>query len=117
VRRHRAVLQRVLQGRIILHPREDGGYDLEWPTRFDKLFSGIAVSVKGGADLWDLAGLGVENIRPEDTWDADYEELLSAAERSHAKEVATPAQTHPFVPGGVGAGNAKGMLTLEGTVP
>ena len=36
----RAVLQRVLRGRIVFTPRGKG-YTFEAPTRFDKLFSGI----------------------------------------------------------------------------
>jgi hypothetical protein len=35
----RAVLQRVLRGRITFTPKGDG-YEFEAPTRFDKLFTG-----------------------------------------------------------------------------
>jgi hypothetical protein len=38
----RAVLQRVLRGRIVFTPKGEG-YTFEAPTRFDKLFSGIVV--------------------------------------------------------------------------
>ena len=36
----RAVLQRVLRGRITFTPKGDG-YEFEAPTRFDKLFTGV----------------------------------------------------------------------------
>ena len=36
----RAVLQRILRGRIVFTPKGEG-YTFEAPTRFDKLFSGI----------------------------------------------------------------------------
>jgi hypothetical protein len=39
----RAVLQRVLNGRIVFTPDGTGGYTFEAPTRFDKLFTGIVV--------------------------------------------------------------------------
>jgi site-specific DNA recombinase len=43
----RTVLERVLAGRIIFTPRADGaGYDFAAPTRFDKLFAGIAHTMK-----------------------------------------------------------------------
>ena len=38
----RAVLQRVLRGRIVFTPDGDG-YDFEAPTRFDRLFVGCVV--------------------------------------------------------------------------
>ena len=38
----RAVLRRVLRGRIVFSPRGEG-YDFRCETRFDKLFTGVAV--------------------------------------------------------------------------
>jgi hypothetical protein len=40
----RAVLQRMLRGRITFTPRDDGhGYDFSADTRFDRLFTDIVV--------------------------------------------------------------------------
>jgi hypothetical protein len=71
----RTVLQRVLKGRVTFTPRADGqGYDFEAPTRFDKLFTGIVAK----RPTWIADGdvTGTEHIRPEDTLDVDYGELL-----------------------------------------
>jgi hypothetical protein len=75
----RAVLQRVIQGRIVFIPRpadplSTDGYDFEAPTRFDKLFNGIAVRRPGGLTPGDITGC--EGISPADTFDADYGSLL-----------------------------------------
>ena len=71
----RAVLQRILKGRIVFTPRKDG-YDFNCETRYDKLFTGVAVKrpafiPEGGAPA----------LSPEDTWDSDYGGLLEAAHR------------------------------------
>jgi site-specific DNA recombinase len=73
----RTVLQRVLQGRITFTPRADGlGYDFAAPTRFDKLFSGIACTppafVEAGTD-------GTLGLGPAETFDGDYGRILEAA--------------------------------------
>ena len=74
----RTVLQRVLRGRVTFTPRADGqGYDFEGPTRFDRLFSGIVA--KRPAWIAEGDGQGTEHIRPEDTPDLDYGELLERA--------------------------------------
>ena len=69
-----------------LHVRELEGYDFVGPTRFDKLFSGIAVErpkyVAGHIPA------GCEGIGPEDTFDGDYGRLL---DRVCVKRVASPA--------------------------
>ena len=76
------MLQRILRGRITFTPRlnpiseEVDGYDFEGPTRFDKLFTGIAVERPAGIDD---GVLGCEHIGPEDTFDGDYGRLLEAA--------------------------------------
>jgi site-specific DNA recombinase len=79
----RTVLRRVLRGRVTFTPREDGqGYDFEGPTRFDKLFSGVACERPAWFNTEDLIrdkGRGLENIGLEDTPDADYGRLLEAA--------------------------------------
>ena len=71
----RAVLQRVLVGRLTFTPREDGGYDFSAPTRFDKLFTGIVVE----RPAWIPQGGVPAHIGPEDTFDADYGRLLENA--------------------------------------
>jgi hypothetical protein len=57
----RAVLQRVLRGRIVFTPSGEG-YTFEAPTRFDRLFSGIAV--KRPAFI-EEGNRGAEHIGPE----------------------------------------------------
>jgi len=59
------------QLRVMFTPRvnpvsgEPDGYDFEGPTRFDKLFTGIAVERPKSLDSNDLSG--TEDIGPEDT--------------------------------------------------
>ena len=89
----RAVLQRVLQGRILFTPRADGrGYDFEAPTRFDKLFSGM---VAPRPAFIPTGTAGREHIRPEDTWDADYGRLLEQAQRSHGNGKRPHRESNP----------------------
>ena len=97
----RTVLQRVLRGRLIFTPRVDGlGYDFEGPTRFDKLFTGIAVgSTATRADRPSFVEpgdvTGTEGITSDDTWDGDYGRLLERAygklERTYGKGLVRPA--------------------------
>lgn len=56
----RTVLQRILCGRLTFTPRADGdGYDFTAPTRFDKLFAGIAAP----RQAWMEEGnLGLEHL-------------------------------------------------------
>ena len=85
------VLQRVLHGRLVFTPivnaktSEVTGYRFEGPTRFDKLFSGIAVDPAVWAKLLRgyprITESELEKIDPEDTPDADYGRLLEAAMR------------------------------------
>jgi site-specific DNA recombinase len=78
----RAVLQRVLAGRIVFTPLADGsGYEFEAPTRFHKLFAGMVAEVASAPDMLSHAGLGVELLDN----DADYERLLRAAEKECVK--------------------------------
>ena len=89
----RAVLQRVLSGRIVFTPRDDGGYDFSAETRFDRLFSGVVVPMPDW--LKALAGddtRGIEHIGPEDTFDGDYGRLLAAAHK-RVKGMASPTGT------------------------
>ena len=81
----RTVLQRILCGRLTFTPRADGdGYDFTGPTRFDKLFTGIAAP----KPAWmETSTLGLEHLGPEDTFDADYGRLL---DRVYAKGMASP---------------------------
>ena len=70
----RAVLQRVLRGRITFTPK-CGGYEFEAPTRFDKPFLGVDVETKR-----EVSDEGTEHIGPEDTFNADYGRLLAAVQ-------------------------------------
>ena len=91
----RTMLQRVLRGRITFTPREDGqGYDFTCPTRFDKLFTGIAVETP----KWLAAGdrRGFEDTTPEDSMDGDYGRLLERAYETCVKIVASPAGVEDF---------------------
>jgi hypothetical protein len=66
------------------------GYDFEGPTRFDKLFTGIASPRPKSLDRNDLSG--TENIGPEETFDGDYGRLL---DRVYAEGVASPPGFEP----------------------
>jgi site-specific DNA recombinase len=71
----RAVLQRVLHGRITFTPA-DGGYAFEASTRFDRLFTGLVVD----RPAWlPKSTRGAEHIGSEDTFDGDYGRLLAAS--------------------------------------
>ncbi|MEO8680159.1 MAG: recombinase family protein [Vicinamibacterales bacterium] len=85
----RAVLQRVLRGRVTFTPCGEG-YTFEAPTRFDKLFSGIVVQ----RPAFIKTGNGAEHIGPEDTFDGDYGRLLERAQKS-GKWVASPTGFEP----------------------
>ena len=92
----RTVLQRILRGRLTFTPRcnevsgEVDGYDFEGPTRFDKLFTGIALARPKDIDPDDKTG--TEDIGPEDTFDGDYGRLL---ERVYVKGMASPPGFEP----------------------
>ena len=90
----RAVLQRVLQGRLTFTPRPDGGYDFCGPTRFDKQFTGIVVE----PPAW--IGFGeAPNFGPEDTLDSDYARLLERAyEQVQKREKNGKGDTSPTIP-------------------
>ena len=84
----RTVLQRVLRGRLTFTPRADGqGYDFEGPTRFDKLFTGVATPRPAVVDK-----RGWEDMSPEDTFDGDYGRLL---DRVYGKGLASPTGFEP----------------------
>jgi hypothetical protein len=87
----RAVLQRVLRGRIVFTP-SGTGYTFEAPTRFDKLFSGMVIRwLPGKRTSFIPEGdtTGTEGITPEDTGEADYGRLLERAS-ANAKGMASP---------------------------
>ena len=87
----RAVLQRVLRGRITFTPLADGraGYALSAPTRFDKLLTGVATPRPAFIRADDRTGLA--GITPADTRDGDYGRLLERAyDRFNGKGVASP---------------------------
>jgi hypothetical protein len=81
----RTVLQRILRGRLTFTPHlhvltgEPDGYDFEGPTRFDRLFTGVACPCPWTTD--DTGPLGSEGIGPEDTFDGDYGRLLERAQK------------------------------------
>ena len=85
------MLQRILRGRLMFNPRrneisgEIDGYEFEATTRFDQLFSGIAVEQPPNLDPQDLTG--TEGTGPEDTGEADFGRLLDRAyEKNHAED-------------------------------
>jgi site-specific DNA recombinase len=84
----RAVLQRVLQGRIVFTPDGDG-YTFAAETRFDKLFSGIVVERPA---YIPKGRRGTEHLGPEDTFDGDYGRLLAAV---CGKRVTSPTGFEP----------------------
>jgi hypothetical protein len=92
----RAVLQRVIAGRILFTPTDDGGYRFEATTRYDKLFSGVAYPLPSWIPLGDASG--TERIRPEETLDCDYGRLLERAQNR------------------AGNWNVKGVASLTGFV-
>ncbi len=86
----RAVLQRVLRGRITFTPNGDG-YAFEAPTRFEKLFTGIVVERPAYLKNEDIRG--TEHIGPEDTFDGDYGRLLERVQSG--KGLASPTGFEP----------------------
>jgi site-specific DNA recombinase len=96
----RAVLQRLLHPRITFTPNDGGGYDFTCPTRFDKLFAGVAAPVP--AWMVPFAGEGLEGMRPDDTLEADYGALLERVyanpSADHCKGLASPAGVEPASP-------------------
>jgi len=72
---------------------EVDGYDFEGPTRFDKLFSGIARPLPRSLDPNDLTS--TECIGPEDTFDGDYGRLLERFTRCPSWDIGnTVFRTH-----------------------
>jgi hypothetical protein len=72
------VLKRILRGRLTFTPRVDlQGYDFLGPTRFDKLFTGVAIPPPASLAADDKRG--TETIGPDDTFDGDYGRLLDDA--------------------------------------
>jgi hypothetical protein len=79
----RTVLQRILCGRLVFTPHvnpvsnEVDGYDFRGPTRFDRLFAGVAVERPKSLDPHDRTG--TEDITADETFDGDYGRLLERA--------------------------------------
>lgn len=92
------MLQRILRGRLTFTPRrnpiseEPNGYDFLGPTRFDKLFTGIAVETPQWVKEC-VVRTGTEHIGPEDTFDGDYGRLLARAYEKSVKVLASPTGT------------------------
>ena len=80
----------MLRGRITITPK-CGGYEFEAPTRFDKLFLGVAVEISTKREVSDE---GTEHIGPEDTFNADYGRLLAAVQ-DRGKGLASPTGFEP----------------------
>ena len=73
---------------------EIDGYEFEATTRFDQLFTGIAVERPMGLDPNDLAG--TEDIGPEHTGEADFGRLLERAdEKNNVRGLASPTGFEP----------------------
>jgi site-specific DNA recombinase len=90
----RAVLQRLLRGRIVFTPNAEGtGYDFIAPTRYDKLFTGIAVPIPAAPD-W-MAEVTHTEIGVDDTLDGEYCLLLERATEFYVKRVASPTGFEP----------------------
>jgi hypothetical protein len=111
----RAVLQRVLRGRITFTPLAGrDGYTFAAPTRFDKLFTGFAVPPEARPAFLEGTRAGSEGLTAEDTGEADYGRLLERAyERvSSGKGVASPTGVVPewqrAIPGEVPASSGGG---------
>jgi len=102
----RAVLQRVLRGRIVFRPIADDpmcvGYEFDAPTRFDKLFLGVAFRLRPGATdgalpEWMPVGseAGMEGIRAHEAQqEADYGLLLERV-TANGKWLASPPGFEP----------------------
>jgi hypothetical protein len=100
--RGRAVLQRIPRGRIVFTPTTSvltptercDRYTFEAPTRFDKLFSGVAMTPPSFAKSGNLA---TDGIGATDT-EADYGRLLERAERRLATAYKRSASPTGFEP-------------------
>ena len=94
----RAVLQRILRGRLTFTPHANpvsgdvDGYDFHGPTRFDKLFAGLAAVRPNGLPLINV---GCEDIGPEETFEGDYGRLLDRAYEKGVKVLASPTGFEP----------------------
>lgn len=71
---------------------EADGYDFSGPTRFDKLFTGIAVETPAWIKT-STSRKGFEDTTPEDTFDGDYGRLLERAYEKSVKVLASPTGT------------------------
>jgi hypothetical protein len=97
----RAVLQRVLRGRIVFTPITDEplyiGYEFQAPTRFDRLFLGVSLTARPGAPLEPVPdwmpnddGRGGEELRRfEERREVDYGLLLERV-TENGKWLASP---------------------------
>jgi DNA invertase Pin-like site-specific DNA recombinase len=95
----RTVLQRILRGRLTFTPVVNAktgkvsGYRFTGPTRFDKLFTGIAVDPATWRTLlrgYPRISEGDIEIDPEMTPDADYGRLLNRAYEKSVKVDTSP---------------------------
>lgn len=115
----RAVLQRIIRGRITFTPDGDG-YTFEAQTRFDKLFSGFAAPLSPWVKLGTAEEAGLGSIGPEDTMDPEYGRLLDraahAAERAR-KGAKRASGSTPTAPAGGTKSARKGRNPSRGSHP
>lgn len=93
----RAVLQKILRGRLTFTPHvnevsgEIDGYEFEGETRFDQLFVGITVERPRNLDPNDRTG--TEHITERDTWEARLNALMADTREKDVGGMASPAGT------------------------
>jgi len=76
----RAVIQKVINGRILMIPLENGeGYQFWAETRFDKLFQGMTIPMPRFMQKLEPSARGGEHLTPEDTGDSEKDALLKRA--------------------------------------
>jgi len=80
VTRARAVIQKAINGRILMIPLENGeGYQFWAETRFDKLFQGMAIPMPRFMQSLEPSTRGCEHLTPEETGDSEKDALLKRA--------------------------------------
>ena len=92
------MLQRILRGRLTCTLHVDplsgdvDGYDFTAPTRFDKLFTGLAAERPKSLPLSDQVS---EHYDADETFDADYGQLLDRVYERCVKVLASPTGFEP----------------------
>jgi hypothetical protein len=94
----RAVLQRLLAGRLTFDPQADGSYTFSGETRFDRLFSGVAFTIAAPAYAAGDVDPGAATYPvASQTFDPDYGRLLERVfgRNGDRKRLASPAGFEP----------------------